>query len=186
MLARGVGRQAAVMAQVGVILLDALRRQRLQRDRTQLRNDVVDDHLAVPMHGGRGAVGPHDRVHPVGQPLGNGRVIRFSQRAEVALHLVQTQRFAGVGQLRERAGLFDLVSVRVAPEIQINVVFLFLLVVRNIALNARAGHIVSPSFPYRIGGPARRCTAAPERRIPVSSGAGFVAFSPRSPCLLIV
>ena len=145
-LARGVGGQTAVVAQIGIILLDALRGQRLQRDIPKLWNDVVHDHLAVPVDRCRGAVGPHDSVHPVVQPLGDRGVVRLSERAEVALHLVQPQRFAGIGQAGKGAGLFDLASARVAPEFQIDIVFLFLVVIRDVALDARAGHLCSPSF----------------------------------------
>lgn len=145
-LARRVGGQAAVVAQVGIILLDALQGQRLQRDIPKLWNDVVYDHLAVPVDRCRGAVGTHDGIHPVVQPLGDCGIIRLGERAEVALYLVQPQRPAGIRQAGKGAGLFDLASVRVAPEIQIDIVFLFLVVIRDVALDARAGHLCSPSF----------------------------------------
>ena len=134
------------MAQMGVILLDTLRGQRLQRDIPKLWNDVVHNHLAVPMDRGRGAVGAYDSVHPAVQPLGDCGVVWLGERTEVALHLVQPQRLAGVGQARKGTGLFDLASARVAPEIQIDIVFLFLVVKRDVALHARAGHLCSPSF----------------------------------------
>lgn len=146
MLARGVGGQTAVVTQIGIILLDALRGQRLQRNIPKLWNDVIYDHLAVPVYCGRGAVGPHDSIHPVVQPLGDRGIIRLGERIEVALYLVQPQRPAGIRQAGKGAGLFDLASARVAPEIQIDIVFLFLVVKRDVALHARAGHLCSPSF----------------------------------------
>ena len=145
-LARGVGGQTAVVAQIGIILLDALRGQGLQRDIPKLWNDVVHDHLAVPVDRCCGAVGTHDSIHPVVQPLGDRGVVRLGERAEIALHLVQPQRPAGVCQAGKGAGLFDLASARVAPEIQIDIVFLFFVVKRDVALHARAGHLCSPSF----------------------------------------
>ena len=107
---------------------------------------MVHDHLAVSMNRCCGAVGAHNCIHPVVQPLGDRGIIRLGERPEVALHLVQPQRPAGVRQAGKGAGLFDLASARVAPEIQIDVVFLFLVVKRDVALHARAGHLCSPSF----------------------------------------
>ena len=145
--AHGVGGEAAGPLGLGVVLLDHLGCEPLQRHSPKGRVNVVVNDLLVGVHGGLRPVGPDDGVHPVLQPVGQVQLLGGGQlplqlplplqpRVEVP------EAVPGGRQSGKRPILLDALPVLIPPQFHAYVVELPLIVIRDVPFHCFPCHIL--------------------------------------------
>ena len=145
--AHGVGGQAVGPLGLGVILLDHLGGEPLQRHSPKGRVNVVVDDLLVGVHGGLRPVGPDDGVHPVLQPVGQVQLLGGGQlplqlplplqpRVEVS------EAVPGGRQGGKRPILLDALPVLIPPQFHAYVVEFPLIIIRDVPFHCFPCHIL--------------------------------------------
>lgn len=118
----GVGGEAVVPLDLGVVLLDVLGRQLQKGHIPQGRAQVVVDDLLIGIHRGLRPVGPHDGVHPVLQPLGQGELVPGGLALLVPVGQEIPQSRPGGGQGGEGTVLLDPPALLVTAQVHTDVV----------------------------------------------------------------
>ena len=160
MLPDRVGVELPVPHQGGIVALELLGGELLQRGIPQQGDDVALDHVVVGVDGGDGPAEPDHVVHPLGEPLGQGQGAGPHHLPPVPGHLMQLQRRPGLFERTERPIGLDLpAGIRIPAKFQCHVVAFSHVVVGDIALFFLSRH---PLSPYAISSvsPRNRSSAA--------------------------
>ena len=136
----GIGGEALLPHEHGVIFLNVLGGDLLQGDVPQGGRDVVIDDLVVAVHRGLRPVGLDHLLHPVGQPLVQGNGPGYYLAAKGTLRLEFPKGFSGQGQAGEGVIGADAVSALRQAVVHVDVVELTDTVKGDVALNAFSRH----------------------------------------------
>ena len=118
----GVGGEAVIPLYLGIVLLDVLRRQLQKGHIPQGRAQVIVNDLLIGIHRGFCPIGPHDGVHPVFQPLGQGELMPGGLALLIPMGQEIPQSRPGGGQGGKGTVLLDPPALLITAQVHTDVV----------------------------------------------------------------